>query len=180
MNDNGKFTAKLEYNITLADYIEANNVYIKTSKLKYHGYFVLGILAIVVGLLGIIIIPKYFASYLAILLGIYFFLSPTYLYQKRVKKIWERESSISEPLIVTLTDDEIIVKSPNEDGITKWKAFTHFVETKNLFLIFRQQNAFNVIPKRAFENHDLENNFRKLLQREFTTKQIQPSSIGKT
>lgn len=176
----GKFTAKLEHNITLDDYIEANKVYIRTSKFNYYGHWVLGILALIFGVIGVLINPNRIEGYGAILCGIYFVSAPTFLYRRRMEKKWKSEPSISEPLVVTITEDEIIVKSPYEEGITKWKAFTHYIETKNLFLIFRQQNVFNVVPKRAFENQDMENKFRNLLQKEFiTARQIQSKKTYK-
>jgi hypothetical protein len=49
-------------------------------------------------------------------------------------------------------------------GTLKWSAFIRFQETRNLFMLYMSQSAFQVIPKRAFAGPELEK-FRDLLKR---------------
>lgn len=164
-----KFTANLEYNITLDDYIEANYAYKKTSKLSNYGYLIFGILGVLFGLIGLtgIILTNfhYIYSYCVFFLGLFLIMETTLLYRIKLKKIWKREPSIRKPLFVTISEDKLIFKSPNSQTINSWEVYTKFIETKNLFLIFQQRNTFSVIPKRAFENTNVANNFRNLLKK---------------
>ncbi len=50
-----------------------------------------------------------------------------------------------------------------------WSAYTDFLETKNLFVLYMGQGMFEVVPKRAFSPHELDQ-FRELLARHLPRK----------
>lgn len=117
------------------------------------------------GIIGIIVAPGLAASYGAVLLGAYCVLSVTLFHRLRVARLWKKEPNINRPLSVDITEDALYVVSPHEDGRIKWSAFNRFIETKNLFMIFRQRNMFNAIPKRVFSNSDEVELFLNLLRK---------------
>ena len=144
------FSKKVEHQLTFDEYLEGQRAYIKTSPFTYYIYWVLGLLGIFVGVIGIVVVPGVAASYIVVLLGTYVVLSVSFFYRLRVTRIWKKEPSINKSLTVEISEDGLHVVSSHEDGRIKWSAFTHFMETKSLFIIFRQRNMFNAIPKRVF------------------------------
>lgn len=167
-NKTETFCKKVEYQLTFDEYLEAQRTYIKTSRFTYYSYWVFGILGIVVGIIGIVMVPLVAASYGAVLLGTLLVLSVTLFHHLRVARLWKKEQNISKPLSVDIAEDDLHIISPNEDGRIKWAAFNRFLETKNLFMIFRQRNMFNVIPKRIFKDLGEVELFRNLLRRKIT------------
>lgn len=157
------FSKKIEYRLTFEEYIEAQRIYIKTSPYTYYGYWVLGILGIIVGIAGIVIVPAMIAGYCAVLLGAFLVLSVTLFHRLRVARLWKKEPNISKPLFVDISEDDLHIISAHEEGIIKWEAFNRFMETKKIFMIFRQRSMFNVIPKRVFGDLNEVEKFRKLL-----------------
>jgi len=162
------FSKNIEYQLTFDEYLEGQRAYIKTSLFRYYIYWVFGILGITVGILGILVVPGMAASYIVILLGAYCVLSVTLFHRLRVTRLWKQEPNVSKQLSVEIAEDHLHFVSPHEDGRIKWSAFCHFMETKNLFMIFRQRNMFNAIPKRVFSNSGEVESFRNLLRRKIT------------
>jgi len=162
------FSKKVEYQLAFDEYLEAQCAYVKTSRFGYYGFWSLGILGITVGTVGIILLPGMKAGYGAFLLGAYFVLSVTLFHRYRVGRIWEKEPSIRDPLVAEITEADLYVISPHEDGRAKWSAFSRFLETERLFLLFRQRSTFNVIPKRVFRDASEIAIFRHLLERKIS------------
>ena len=94
----------------------------------------------------------------------------TLLHSYRVARVWKKEPSVHDSLMVDIGEDELHIVSQHEDGRIKWSAFSRFLETKNLFLIFRQRNVFNVIPKRIFRDASEIENFRQLLKKKLLSR----------
>lgn len=162
------FSKKVEYQLTFEEFLEAQRAYAKTSRFTYYSSWILGVLGITVGTIGIIILPGIGAGYWAVLLGAFFVLSVTVLHRYKIARFWKREPSISLPLVVDIAEDYLHVISPDEEGRAKWSAFSRFLETRRLFMLFRQRNTFNVVPKRVFSGREEMEQFRNLLGKKIT------------
>ncbi len=162
------FSRKVDYQLTFEEYLEAQRAYAKTSRFTYYSAWILGCLGIIVGTIGIIVLPGMKAGYGAVLLGVFLVLSVTILHRYTIARFWKREPNISNPLMVDITEDDLHIISPHEEGRVKWSAFSRFLETKSLFMLFRQRNTFNVIPKRIFRDANEIENFRNMLRRKIT------------
>jgi YcxB-like protein len=61
-------------------------------------------------------------------------------------------------------DEGLTITTPACESKMKWFLYTHWQETLNLFLVYRQFDLeFVIFPKRAFANDIQINNFRQLL-----------------
>jgi hypothetical protein len=61
-------------------------------------------------------------------------------------------------------DEGLTVTTPACESKMRWFVYTHWQETLNLFLVYRQFDLmFDIFPKRAFANDTQIDDFRKLL-----------------
>jgi hypothetical protein len=156
----------LKYDITLDDYIEANDAFLKKkNKRTYYFQSTIGVLAALGGLLLVILTNFYYIyGYVILLLGVMIILNHTLIHRIIVKRNWRKEPRIREPRNVTISEDKFIAKDQYSESISSWESFNDFIETKNLFLLFVQRKLFFLIPKRAFDNINMENEFRNILR----------------
>lgn len=69
-----------------------------------------------------------------------------------------------------VNESEILVISrPHTETKYDWGSFCEFIETKDYFLILHSINKrmFQVVPRRAFQSSDQENEFRAMLENHF-------------
>jgi YcxB-like protein len=76
-----------------------------------------------------------------------------------------------------ISDSEICISIPTTISKYTWAAFTRYVESKNLFLLYETRRTFNVIPKRAFSQSDCEA-FRSLLREKLGSASAQRRSVS--
>ena len=82
----------------------------------------------------------------------------------RVKQIGDFRSYQSQPTELfrprsaEIDDDGITIFSEQTTLIAKWKAYSRFVETKNLFVLFASRGIHQVLPRRGFS----EEQYRRL------------------
>lgn len=67
-----------------------------------------------------------------------------------IKKAFDRDPRLAERQQVTLCDEHATFRTETASSVFIWTHFTHFAETKTLFVLLVSQTAAQLIPKRAF------------------------------
>lgn len=81
------------------------------------------------------------------------------------RKNYKKQAALHQDSEVEITDESLAGRSSIGTSEVKWNAFDRFIETKNLFVLFRGV-LFYIFPKRAFAAGDAEE-FRALLNQKF-------------
>ena len=84
----------------------------------------------------------------------------------RLRHLWRRAYRRPPPerwdITVECSAEALTVESPLSHTMVSWQAYSHFVETKDLFLLVQHQNLAFPVPKRALPPDALER-FRELV-----------------
>ncbi|MEG3939547.1 MULTISPECIES: YcxB family protein [unclassified Microcoleus] len=85
--------------------------------------------------------------------------------------ILKNSTNEGETMTVEVIEERLIVNTPTWQETFKWEAFTLFVETSSLFMIYPMPSLYPVsnmqciiVPKRAFSGEEQLCDFRKLLE----------------
>jgi hypothetical protein len=163
----------LEYRLTLQDYLEANQAHIKSQKLLYFTYWSFAALAILLLALNVTVFflsggwSPFDLIFTCLIIAFAIYFNPELLIGQRyaLKKVWQSQPSIREPMTLEITEEALTFHSPMFQAVNYWKAYPNFVETKNLFILYLSKQSFNLIPKRAFSSTEQIQEFRELLPR---------------
>jgi hypothetical protein len=135
---------RIEYALSEQGFLEAQ---------RLHGGWSFRLLPIIGGLLmlgGIFRLvqdPKHLANGIApLLLGAA--LASTRRLQ--LSYTYRQDKRLHDPYTVTVSDEGIEVSGPTGSSTHDWKAFTTYVESKNLFVLYQGPASFNIFPKRSF------------------------------
>ena len=145
---------RVAYKLSENDLLEAQS---KHGGVWSKAIWVWGLILILAGL-GSIATKQYASAVLPILLGVFFLFG----LGLRVRRSFRQDNRLQEQFEVVISQSGIDVSSPTRSSKYAWSAFTRFVESKNLFLVYQAPKVFNVFPKRAFTPGDVES-FRSLL-----------------
>jgi hypothetical protein len=153
---------RVTYKLSEDDLIEAQG---KHGGLWTKALGVCGLLLILAGLGSIASNAKqYENAILPILLGLFFLFGLRLL----VRRSFRQDKRLQQPFEVVVSQDGIDVSSPTSSTKYGWSAFTRYVESKNLFLVYQAPKVFNVFPKRAFAPGE-EEFFRSMLSERLGT-----------
>lgn len=83
--------------------------------------------------------------------------------QWRLKTRWARKPILRAQHQVSFDSDGIFYLLDGIESNLDWKYFHRWSETKEGFLLIREEDVFSLIPKRAFENPKDVDQFRQLL-----------------
>lgn len=153
---------KLEYRLTLKDYLEATQVAYK-STWRFWKFVLWGfsIFIVVGGILDIIRKPYQLYSYFSLIFGICFIPLIQFVLRRGVINAWKNSySSMQEPITIDITEERYSLKTPSVEMQVKWRIFTHFVETLNLFMVHQSNREVLIVPKRAFSTKEQLDEFR--------------------
>jgi len=147
---------RIAFNLNAEDLIEAQ---------RNHGGWrtkaipAVGLLLILAGVSAIALNPKQNAGGIVpILIGLYLIFG----LRLGIRRSFKQDARLQQPFEAVISRDGIDVSSPTGCSKFAWSAFTRFIETKNLFLVYQAPAVFNAFPKRAFAPGD-EESFRSLL-----------------
>jgi hypothetical protein len=84
----------------------------------------------------------------------------------RVKKIFKQQKTLQVPATVEV--HETGFESENSYGSSRgeWSDFVGYKENKDYFIIYQSDVMYNIIPKRAFNDSEELEEFRKILTNE--------------
>ncbi|RUS97558.1 hypothetical protein DSM106972_082950 [Dulcicalothrix desertica PCC 7102] len=80
-----------------------------------------------------------------------------------IRRAWENSHHWKYDFCVETIEKGLLISTSGEESKIQWSMFTHYRETNNLFLLYFSSNYYNLFPKRAFENQEV-NQFRDLLR----------------
>jgi len=92
-----------------------------------------------------------------ILIGLFFLFG----LRLNIRRSFRQDNRLQQPFEAVASRDGIDISSTTGSSKYAWNAFTSYIESKNLFLVYQAPKVFNVFPKRAFAPG--EESFRSLL-----------------
>ncbi|MGE5657476.1 MAG: YcxB family protein [Actinomycetota bacterium] len=152
---------KLEYQLTLNDYVEASQAHLKSRSILL---WIGSILFFLIGILSIIFNPAEGMGYCFVVLGIFYIPLIKLINRYQLTRLWKSQPSIREPISLEVNEERINFKSPAFESNVKWQVYTKFRETKKLFMLYQSHHLFNILPKRAFVSNEQLDQFRELLR----------------
>ena len=142
----------LNIDLTFGEFKEWMYKGLPHSKIELFGAWFCAILFPIVGLWNLLAkTPFALQSSLFTVVGFAMLYSLTLGSHLRVKKLWPQEHPDSKSFSALLNSEGIMFILSQEDDFAAWSSMT-LRETKNLFAIFRDEQPFAALPKRAFAN----------------------------
>jgi hypothetical protein len=151
---------KLEYQLTLNDYLEASQGQLKSRSFLL---WIFSILFFFMGLLFIMSNPADWTNYCFFVVGIFYIPLIKLNQRYQLTRIWKSQPSIREPITCEFNEEGIIFKTSSVESNVKWQFYIKFLETKKLFMLYQSHHLFNILPKRAFMSNEQLDQFRELL-----------------
>jgi hypothetical protein len=111
-----------------------------------------------------------FVAYGAVLLMIVGWMAILYLPIRyifvpwRARRIFKQQKDLQQPFQVAWDADKLIVDTANANVRTPWSDFIRWRENDRLFLLYRSDVLFNMVPMRAFPGEAEIESFRGLLK----------------
>ncbi|MEG4009861.1 YcxB family protein [Microcoleus sp. Pol11C1] len=152
---------KLEYQLTLNDYLEASQGHLKSQSFLL---WIFSILFFLIGLLCIIINPADWTGYCLFVGGIFYIPLIKLNQRYQLARLWKSQPNLREPTTLEFNEEGIIYKTFSVESNIKWQLYTKFRETKKLFMLYQFPHVFNILPKRAFMSNEQLDQFRELLR----------------
>ena len=154
---------RLEYTLSKKDFLEAQ---------RAHGRWASRFLPIFGGLLmlaGIFTLaqdPKHLGNALAgILIGAALAFGQRILLSYR----YQQDKRLHDRFSATFSEEGIEVSASTGSSKHEWKAFTRYIETKGLFLLYQGPMCMNIFPKACFGSGEADA-FRNLVQQKLGNK----------
>ena len=120
---------------------------------------IVGTLLAIGGLVSLMQNPKHYPSSVGpIVVGLFLM----FLLRFQVRQSFRRDTRLQGQFGAAISDSGIDVSSSTATSKYTWHAFTRYVETKNLFVVYHSSRLFNIFPKHAFSREEAEA-FRSLL-----------------
>jgi hypothetical protein len=85
-----------------------------------------------------------------------------------IRRSFRQNQRLQQEFEAVVSQNGIDISSPTCSSKYAWSAFTRYVESRNLFLVYQAPKVFNVFPKRAFAPGE-EDSFRSLLSERLGT-----------
>ncbi len=147
---------RLDYDLTENDFLEAQR---RHGGIRARLVQVWGILLVAAAVISAISHPHSYSAFILPLLFGFFLLFGTRLL---TRSSFRRDPRLQQHFQAVISDTGIDFSNPTGSTQSTWSAFTRYVESRNLFLLYQAPHVFNVLPKRAFASGD-EESFRGLL-----------------
>lgn len=152
---------QITYDITPSEHLEMVKT-VQISPTRRYVRATLGLLGVFLALLSIRYLDIAFGLLLAAIFAMFtatqFFL-PLIVH----RRIYYRNVGLFSARTATFDDDGVRVDSEMGHGEKKWRSYSSYRETKNLFLLFQTKDSAGIVPKRAFPSPEAIADFRGLL-----------------
>jgi hypothetical protein len=90
-------------------------------------------------------------------------ISVPFIRQLRLKRRWAREPLLRAEHVVQFQTEGIHYLLDDIESNLDWNYYQNWVESPHGFLLISAEDAFNFIPKRAFTDEALQDEFRTLI-----------------
>ncbi len=140
----------------LADLKAAQNLHAMPGKRTWIGIsFLLGLFvmlmigAVVLGIMGrlswwLVAYPVFILGFVALY---WFVLRPS-----QITRAYKQHKELSSPFEMELTEEGYAIKNLSGTGKVPWKDFAKWKVDKNIILLYRTDNMFNMVPKRLLQD----------------------------
>jgi hypothetical protein len=92
------------------------------------------------------------------------------------RKGWNGTPHMRLPHVARFTDDSVYFENEQWQETYRWRAFIHFIETENLFILQPSRFTFHMIPKRACRDATEVESLRQFMERHVPS--ADPKAIG--
>ena len=154
ININFKYTEK-EYANAVKLY------YMKSSRIVFD--FIIAVTLIIIGSLLQFNNPKSVINIFIVVAGVLFLLILIYAIYINPKRIFRSEPKFKYEYFLSFSNDGVIFKTEHINSNLQWNHYVKFSESKEFYYLVYGRFMFTIIPKRAFENKSIEEEFKKLL-----------------
>ena len=159
---------QFEYRLSLKDYQEANQAYLKTQSLLYFLFWLfvfMGLLKFLVfinhgGNLGDIFTVIFALSFPLLFFNPYF---SNPLQRFLSSRTWKDLIELNHLITIEANEEILKITTFNSENTFQWQIYIKAIETKNLFMLYQAKTLFHLIPKRAFSRDEQVKEFRLLL-----------------
>lgn len=157
---------KLEYRLTLNDYLEAAQVTYNSWLVFKFTFWGISIFIVISAIFDIIRRPYHLYNYLHLILGICGMPFFEFSIRRSIIDAWKNPSKMMQETITTdITEEMLSMKNSSVQVQTKWQIYTHFVERPNLFIVYPSSREYYIFPKRVFSSEEQLSEFREPLCR---------------
>jgi YcxB-like protein len=135
---------RVEYTLSEKDFLEAQ---------RAHGGWssrflpVIGGLLMLAGMVNLVQNRKQITSALAAVL-----IGAVLVFGRRLllSYSYRQDKRLHDHFVATFSDDGIDLAAPTGNSTQSWKAFTRYVESKNVFLLYQGPACLTIFPKSCF------------------------------
>ncbi|MEM9543927.1 MAG: YcxB family protein [Cyanobacteria bacterium P01_E01_bin.42] len=154
---------KIEFRLNFRDYQEANKAHVRQHKIIYFAFWSF-IIVLLLSATGKFLRGDLIGGILTLLLAITLNPLSTLLETFWLKRSWNNQNkALHQPMTIEATGESFSLEGEGFDATIRCNLFKKFIETNNLFIIYEGDNAFRIIPKRAFTNNEELAEFRIIL-----------------
>ncbi len=97
---------------------------------------------------------------------------------RRIAHVFTQQKDLSQPFEMELSDEGFQIKNDYGSSRVPWKDFIKWKENKELFLLYRSDYSFNMLPKRFFQNETEIEYVREKLQAHAVPAASQVRNLG--
>ena len=151
------------------DYIAANALHCRGQYVRLFIGMVVGYLVVVLGMSAVLDRslpePVGFGIGLAAIValgGVWLLCARFVLLPTRSRRIFRQQKNLHQPFQITWDDETMATTATSGHNTTPWQDFLKWRENTKLFLLYRSDVMFNLIPKRAFSDSEGVEDFRRL------------------
>ena len=153
------------FQVTADEYVEAQVAHLKAT----HGnrLWLVRLGSGVIAIAGIYFAwdePRSSVGYAMAICGVALFALFTWVYRAEARREFHKQAQLREEVSADFGEQSVAAHSSLGDSTTKWDAYTRFVETEHLFLLYFSPAIYHIVPKRSLPRDGVDE-FRNLLCR---------------
>lgn len=157
---------KIEYRLNLKDYQEANKFHLRNQKLNYWFLWIISILFFLSSILYFVFVLDIYSALLWLFVGIALNPELDLLRNFFIRLAWKNQSNTArEPVEIEITEEGIAKEASSYSSLVRWQAFSKFIETPNLFIVYEGKCLLHIIPKRSFSSNEQIQEFLAILNK---------------
>jgi len=153
---------ELRFKYTKKEFVKADRQYLFASKTLTK----LGVV-VILGYLLLSVLYLFFSAFDApsiifFMIALFFALALFLLYFFKASFAFNRTAKYHEEYYLAFSEGGIEFRTPTVDSSLKWDIFTEFWESGDFYFMILTKHTYTPIPKRAFENPALKQNFEEI------------------
>lgn len=159
----------LKFKYTEKEYVEAVKWYYSKS-LNIKIDIIVSVVFIFIGSFFWLTGDESFLNKMLVLLGSILLLMTIFVLYVNPKRIFKHEPKFQDEYKLGFKDEGILFETEHINSAIAWNHYSKVKENKSFFYLIYGKFMFTIIPKRAFQNTEEEDLFRKLVQEKLEKK----------